>query len=142
MLGMPSRLLVSALGSAAVLSASATATPATTTRPVEAYVEQRSYAPGQVARLIVRPLRRKLVVDVLQIGPGWRHTERPDLLSGIQVSAPITVGPGRRRVRVPIGDWASGMYAVRIRGAGRLGYAPFVLRPRRLGEHRVAVVMP
>src|SRR5262249_46734340 len=25
---------------------------------------------------------------------------------------------------------------------GRIGFAPFVLRPRHLGEHRVAVVMP
>ena len=39
--------------------------------------------------------------------------------------------------------WPSGLYYARLQGAGgRIGYAPFVLRPRRLGEHRVAVVLP
>jgi hypothetical protein len=46
-------------------------------------------------------------------------------------------------VRVgPSPSWPSGLYFLRVRAAdGRTGYAPLILRPRRLGEHRVAVVL-
>src|SRR5206468_832127 len=40
---------------------------------------------------------------------------------------------------VRLADWPSGLYYARL---GQGAYAPFVLRPRRLGEHRVAVVLP
>jgi hypothetical protein len=44
-------------------------------------------------------------------------------------------------VRVRIGDWPSGLYFAELRGVGgKVGYAPFVLRPRRLGAAHVAVV--
>ena len=37
---------------------------------------------------------------------------------------------------------ASGLYFLRVTaGDGRVGYAPLILRPRTLGEHRVAVVL-
>jgi hypothetical protein len=50
---------------------------------------------------------------------------------------------GRRIVPVRIGAWPSGVYFVRLTAPGsRVGYAPFVLAPSRLGEHRIAVVMP
>ena len=36
----------------------------------------------------------------------------------------------------------SGLYFLRVNSAdGRVGYAPLILRPRTLGEHRVAVVL-
>lgn len=39
--------------------------------------------------------------------------------------------------------WPSGLYFLRVTTPdGRAGYAPLVLRPRRLGEHHVAVVLP
>jgi hypothetical protein len=42
-----------------------------------------------------------------------------------------------------IGNWPSGLYFACLASAdGRVGFAPFVVRPRRLGEHRVAVVLP
>ena|SRR5436190_8545150 len=51
-------------------------------------------------------------------------------------SAPHVVRVGRS------GSWPSGLYFLRVRAAdGRAGYAPLILRPRRLGEHRVAVVL-
>ena len=34
------------------------------------------------------------------------------------------------------------MYYAELRARRRVGYAPFVLAPRRLGEHTVAIVMP
>ena len=40
------------------------------------------------------------------------------------------------------GDWPSGLYFLRATAAdGRVGYAPFIVRPRRLGTNRVAVVL-
>jgi hypothetical protein len=43
----------------------------------------------------------------------------------------------------PSGTWPSGLYFLRVTTSdGRVGYAPMVVRPGRLGEHRVAVVMP
>lgn len=59
---------------------------------------------------------------------------------------PATLGTtftGRKRLTIRIGEWRSGMYFARVQASGgRVAYAPFVVRPRRLGEHRVAVVMP
>jgi hypothetical protein len=40
------------------------------------------------------------------------------------------------------GDWPSGLYFLRITSNdGRVGYAPFIVRPRTLGDSRVAVVL-
>jgi hypothetical protein len=60
----------------------------------------------------------------------------------VRASRPIgSVRPGRE-LSIGLGSWSSGVYFARLTAAGgRLGYAPFVLQPRRLGEHRVAVVL-
>ena len=66
-------------------------------------------------------------------------------MNGVPVTPKRSIGdsPGRRVVPLAIGDWPSGLYYARLRAAdGRVGFAPFVVRPRRLGEHRVAVVLP
>jgi hypothetical protein len=55
------------------------------------------------------------------------------------------IGDARRGSVVPvrIGNWPSGLYVARLTAAdGRVGFAPFVVLPQRLGEHRVAVVLP
>jgi hypothetical protein len=65
---------------------------------------------------------------------------------GTAVTQPVALGAfdGRRTINVQIGSsWKSGVYFVQLTAPGaRVGYAPFILRPKRLGEHRVAVVMP
>jgi hypothetical protein len=44
---------------------------------------------------------------------------------------------------IEIGAWESGLYFARVKSRdGLVGYAPLVVRPSDLGEHRVAVVMP
>jgi hypothetical protein len=46
-------------------------------------------------------------------------------------------------VRVPLGsDWPSGAYVARLTSGTHTDYAPFVLRPRRLGQAPVLVVEP
>jgi hypothetical protein len=63
-------------------------------------------------------------------------------MNGVPASAARTYS-GRRRLTIRIGGWRSGMYFARVRASGgRVAYAPFVVRPRRLGQHRIAVVMP
>ena len=66
-------------------------------------------------------------------------------MNGVPVTPKVAIGMsrGRKLVTVRIGDWSSGLYFARLSAAdGRVGFAPFVVRPRRLGEHRVAVVLP
>ena len=41
-----------------------------------------------------------------------------------------------------IGRWPSGLYAFSLRDGRRRGWAVLVVRPRRLGAHRIAVVLP
>jgi hypothetical protein len=65
-------------------------------------------------------------------------------MRGTPVTEPrvVSLGAGHR-LRVEIGDWSSGVYYAELRARdGRVGYAPFVLAPTRLGEHTVAIVMP
>ena len=64
---------------------------------------------------------------------------------GVAVARQRVVASARRGsvLRIRVDDWPSGLYADRLsRHGGRIGFAPFVVAPRRLGEHRVAVVMP
>ena len=50
--------------------------------------------------------------------------------------------PRRPRLPVQIGDWPTGLYFAQLTSPGRVGFAPFVVAPRRLGENRAAVVLP
>ena len=52
--------------------------------------------------------------------------------------------PEDQRIDVRIGDWRSGLYYAELTSPdGRIGYAPFVVRPTTLGATaRVAVVLP
>ena len=69
---------------------------------------------------------------------------RNDVMEGhaVRASRPIgSVAPGRE-LSIKLGNWPSGLYFARLTApGGRIGYAPFVLEPRKLGEHRVAVVL-
>ena len=69
-------------------------------------------------------------------------------MHGVPVAKPARVAaaphsPLPRLVRLRLGAWPSGLYFARLTAAGgRFGFAPFVLRPRRLGQTRIAVVLP
>ncbi|MEX2646506.1 MAG: N,N-dimethylformamidase beta subunit family domain-containing protein [Gaiellaceae bacterium] len=106
-----------------------------------------SYAPGEPADLLIACDARRLRVQVFHYG-GTAGPVEPDLATnGMPVTPAVAVdwrragGPGRLRL-FRAGAWASGLYFVRIAtGDGRVGYAPFILRPSRLGTSRVAVVL-
>jgi N,N-dimethylformamidase beta subunit-like, C-terminal len=112
---------------------------------IPAAFERLSYAAGAVASLRLYGDVDGLGVQVFHAGPEQGRTRANDVMRGVPVSATRRIGQRLegRSVRVPLGAWPSGLYFARLTSVdGRLGYAPFVLRPRALGEHRVAVVLP
>jgi hypothetical protein len=112
---------------------------------VQAAFPRESYAPGQTARLVLFSQARDLSFRIFRAGTELAPTRRSDEMRGTPVAPLVRAGAveAGRVVRIRVGNWASGLYFARLQSAGgRVGYAPFVVRPKRLGEHRVAVVLP
>ncbi len=112
---------------------------------VQAAFERESYRPGDRARLVIRHRSRELTMQVLESGPEHVPTLTDTVMNGVPVSRERSLGrvSGRRVLSLGIGNWESGLYFVRLRAAnGRLGFSPFVVAPRRIGMHRVAIVLP
>jgi hypothetical protein len=104
---------------------------------IAAAFTRRSYLPGQTAELRIATPASRLTVRVFRAGRGH---DGP--LRGAPITGAITLGRVAT-ARVRVGHWPSGLhYAGLTAPNGRYGYAPFVVRPRRLGEHRIAVVLP
>jgi hypothetical protein len=108
-------------------------------KPPEAAFAARSYAPGEAANLILWHGSAS-IVRIYHVAHGGGVTAR-DPLHGRPV-ARIRTASGARRISVRVGDWPSGLYVARLRGPGGDWLAPLIVRPRRFGEHRVAVVLP
>jgi hypothetical protein len=109
---------------------------------VQAAFARESYAPGDRARLVLFGRERRLSLQVFHIGPEHTPTVGNSELQGVPMGRSGEVA-GRGRVSVRVGSWPSGLYFARLQAQdGRIGFAPFVVRPRRLGEHRIAVVLP
>jgi hypothetical protein len=106
---------------------------------VHAVFAERSYSPGTRAELrIWNPT--DLTVQIFRAG---RRSLRDDTLRGDPVGAPIRHRRPARQLSVRVGYWPSGLYFARLRAAdGRMGFAPLIVRPHRLGQSRVAVVLP
>ncbi|MGH3078613.1 MAG: N,N-dimethylformamidase beta subunit family domain-containing protein [Gaiellaceae bacterium] len=112
---------------------------------IAAAFREESYRPGDAAKLVITNRASGIVLQLFRSGPERIVTRNGTTMHGVPVAAKVTIGAsrGRRVVEVRIGDWPSGLYFARLVAAdGRVGFAPFVVRPRRLGEHRVAVVLP
>ena len=112
---------------------------------VEAAFVHESYAPGSHASLVIYNKAAGIKLRLFRIGPERVHTVGNDELQGVLVTGTTKIGSstGRRVVDIRVGDWPSGLYFARLTAAdGRVGFAPFTVRPQRLGAHRVAVVMP
>jgi hypothetical protein len=115
--------------------------------------QARSYAPGQAAVLAIRGGQTdRVTLQIFQAGasgtpgpaaaPGWDKST-----FGKPVTAPQRVrrppGSGRWLVHVRLGtNWASSDYVARLSWGAHTDYAPFVLRPSRLGAAPVLVVEP
>jgi hypothetical protein len=112
---------------------------------VEAAFPRESYAPGSTAALVGFNSARGVRLQVFHSGPEQVRTVGNSEMQGVPVTKPVMIGDARRGSVVPvrIGNWPSGLYVARLTAAdGRVGFAPFVVLPQRLGEHRVAVVLP
>ena len=120
-------------------------TRAELTPSVEAAFARESYPPGATATLVISNRARELRLQIFRSGPERVVTRSNLTMNGVPVTPRRSIGTstGRRVVAVKIGAWPSGLYFARLRASdGRVGFAPFVVRPRTLGEHRVAVVLP
>ena len=108
---------------------------------IEAAFPQESYRPGSTAtlRLWIRPAGT--TVRIYRVGPEPQLTVGDKTMEGVPMTAPLRVIASTLRIRVA-SDWPSGLYFARLSAPGRVGFAPFVVAPRRLGEHPVAVVLP
>lgn len=122
--------------------------PVVRVQGIDAAFTQRSYAPGQEAELRLATDARSLRLQVFAYQSPGRPSEQDVKTAGLAMTGPIPVdwrghvnAPALLRV-VRAGDWPSGLYFVRASSSdGRVGYAPFIVRPRRLGTNRVAVVL-
>jgi hypothetical protein len=117
---------------------------------IDATMTRQVYDPGQVARLRISTDAPSLTMRVLQSGPERDVVYADNQMAGVDVGfAPVKLDWRAHRdepwgVDVRIGDWPSGLYFVELRSEdGRIGFAPFVVRPKAMGAtSRVAVVLP
>jgi N,N-dimethylformamidase beta subunit-like protein len=124
--------------------------PVVRVRGIDAGFTRPSYAPGQQARLVISTDAPSLSMRVYQIGPDKVFTYADNQLAGVPVTEPEILDWSRRAngpapITFGVGPWASGFYFVELKAPdGRVGYAPFVVRPSSLGgyAHNVAVVLP
>jgi hypothetical protein len=120
--------------------------PVVRVQGVDAAFRATSYAPGASARLRIATDARTFTVEIFQAGPETRETVGYRM-EGVPVGTARHVDWSAHRdspgtLRVSIGDWPNGIYFARLTADdGRVGYAPFLVRPRRFGVHRVAVVV-
>jgi hypothetical protein len=122
--------------------------PVVRVQGVDVATVRSSYAPGEPADLLIAADASELRVQVFHYGGRAPAVDRDLKTNGLAVTPPVQVdwrahrdAPSRLRV-LRAGAWESGLYFVRVgTDDGRVGYAPFILRPRRLGTRRVAVVL-
>ena len=123
--------------------------PVVRVQGIEAGFAEPSYAPGEIAEVTISSDARELSAQVFAYGNWFRPTARDLRSGGDAMTAPVRIDwrshrdrPARVRL-VRAGDWPSGLYFLRLTASdGRVGYAPFIVRPRVLGgSARAAVVL-
>jgi N,N-dimethylformamidase beta subunit-like, C-terminal len=114
--------------------------------------DARSYRPGQTALLRIHTaIARRLTLRLFLAGgtpaSGETGSTRDHLIFGEAMTQPRELrrahsnGPWLVRIRLG-SSWPSGDYVARLSRPGHTDYAPFVLRPHRLGSAPVLVVEP
>ena len=148
------RLTVEADGGRRVYGGRRPASPERAHAPVvrvlglEAAFTRRSYLPEERMALRVLADAPSLTLTFLRAGHGPDPSQRSDEMTGLPMGDPITIDwagkrSTRRTIVVQSGDWPSGLYTARLETPdGRVGFAPFVLRPAEPDGDRVAVVLP
>jgi hypothetical protein len=115
---------------------------------VDAGFTAESYTALSRARLAIETDATSLTLQTFRAGSEDTRTHSDTVMHGTPVTQPVTITWAARNRRAylnpAIGPWPTGVYFVKLTANdGRVGYAPFVVRPTVLGERsRVAVVMP
>jgi hypothetical protein len=122
--------------------------------PLLAGFGHRSYKPGQVALLRIgggTATRAKLQIFLagasggdapLPAKSGWdKHTFGAPVTTPQVVLRPAGGAPWNVPIRLGA-KWPSGDYVARLTWPGNSDYAPFILRPKRLGTASVLVIEP
>ena len=112
---------------------------------VQVAFQQESAAPGTTATLRFFSAARGATLQVFHAGLERARTRRSDVMNGVAAAPPHWLGTEQAGslATIDIGAWEPGLYFARVKSRdGLVGYAPLVVRPRHLGEHRIAVVMP
>jgi hypothetical protein len=111
---------------------------------IEAAFPHEAYRPGTTATLRFWTAARDVSLQIFRVGPERTRTVGNDQMQGVPMTAPRRLPAVRSgsRLSVRVGDWPSGLYFVKLTTDEKRGYATFFVRPRRLGENRVAVVLP
>ena len=115
---------------------------------VDAGFTAESYLASSSARLAIETDATSLTLQTFRAGGEDTRTHSDTLMNGVPVDQPVTIPWVARHRRATLnralGPWPTGVYFVKLTANdGRIGYAPFVIRPTTLGERsRVAVVMP
>ena len=108
----------------------------------------RSYPVGGDATVAISTDARRIRLQLFSFATLPRPTVRDLRTGGVAVAPAVRLdlqhrGSAPRFVQIShAGVPESGLYFLRVTsGDRRVGYAPLILRPRKLGEHRVAVVL-
>jgi hypothetical protein len=115
---------------------------------VDAGFTAESYTALSRARLAIETDATSLTLQTFRAGSEDTRTHSDTIMHGTPVTQPVTIPWSARHRRAylnpAIGPWSTGVYFVKLTANdGRVGYAPFIVRPTVLGERsRVAVVMP
>ncbi len=115
---------------------------------VDAGFTAESYPASSTARLAIETDATSLTLQTFRAGPEDTPTHSDTLMNGVPVNNPVTIPWSARHRRAmlnfAVGPWPTGVYYVRLTANdGRIGYAPFIVRPTTFGStSRVAVVMP
>ena len=116
---------------------------------IDAGFGQPSYAPGQVARIHIATDAPSLSMRIFRSGPEQVVTYADNQMAGVDIGTPPTPidwslhrsEPGSISFRIP--NVPSGLYYAQFDAAdGRVGYAPFVVRPAALGATGRVLVDP
>src|SRR5690349_11123258 len=107
----------------------------------------RSYPVGGVATAAISTDARRVRLQLFSFANVANPSVRDLRTGGVAVSPAVQLDWGRhgtssRLVQITPAGIQSGLYFLRVTASdGRVGYAPLILRPKTLGEHRVAVVL-
>ena len=136
------------VGSPAQLRRARARSPVIRVLGVDAGFERPSYDQGEDAGLVVETDAKELTIQLFRSGSERGGADTRNAMYGVPAAEPFVLPwtswrNRAHRVRVRIPAVPSGFYYAQLTADdGRVGYAPFIVRPVRPGTARAAVVLP